>query len=1576
MWYREGTITFTQGSNTLVGAGTAWNVTANGVLPGMIVIGPDNKLYEIKRVISDTNIVLSEPYTGETQSEVPCRIITTYEGDLTQFSARFTALMSRMSADSKSMRSWLTALDEVTIEREDGTEVTVKPLIQIVNEHNENVEWYKNNTDAIDAAGDKAREAAASAAAAAESANTAGEKASQASQSASAAESSKSAAATSAGAAKTSETNAAASQKSAATSASTATTKASEAATSARDAAASKEAAKSSETSAASSASNAASSATAAGNSAKAAKTSETNARSSETAAGQSASAAAGSKTAAASSASAASTSAGQASASATAAGKSAESAASSASTATTKAGEATEQASAAAMSASAAKTSETNAKASETRAESSKTAAASSASSAASSASSASASKDEATRQASAAKGSATTASTKATEAAGSATAAAQSKSTAESAATRAETAAKRAEDIASAVALEDASTTKKGVVQLSSATNSTSETLAATPKAVKAANDNANSRVPSNRKVNGKALTADITLTPKDIGTLNSVTMSFSGGAGWFKLATVTMPQASSIVYIALIGGAGYNVGSPHQAGISELVLRAGNGNPKGITGALWKRTAVGLANFAWINTSGDTYDIYVEIGNYATSVNIHWDCTANASVSIYTSPTYSASKPSSVTDGVVYTMYSTHQKPTPLDIGALPTTGGTVSGPLSVTGGITGTLNGNASTATKLQTARSIGGVGFDGSANINLPGVNTTGNQNTTGNAATATKLQTARKISGVPFDGSTDITLTAAHVAAFARRATGSYADADGGVPWNAESGAYNVTRTGYSYILANFYTGVGSCRTLQIKAHYKNGGLFYRSSRDGYGFESGWEQVYTTGFMPQPADINAPTAAAGWLNSGNGTAFTTAQFITWLNNQGAFTNKHWIARCSWTYANNNYIDDTGCGRIDLSGSVIEVFSNKATSHYTIRVTTTTTSGHGGVNNAEFIYVYNGSDYAPGWRRSYNTRNKPTASDVGALSLSGGALTGGLTAAGEIISKSANGLRIAYGNYGFFIRNDGSNTYFMLTASGDTLGSWNGLRPIIINNTSGAVTIGNGLNVTGGINGSLNGNAATATKLQTARTIGGVSFDGSANINLPGVNIAGNQNTTGNAATATKLQTARTINGVSFDGSKNIELTPRSIGTINSATMSFSGGAGWFKLATVTMPQASSVVYISLIGGAGFNVGSPQQAGISELVLRAGNGNPKGITGALWRRTSVGFTNFAWVNTSGDTYDIYVEIGNYATGVNIQWDYTSNASVTIHTSPTYTANKPTGLTDGTVYVIYSSHIKPTAADVGALSLSGGQLNGALGIGTSSALGGNSIVLGDNDTGFKQNGDGILDVYANSAHVFRFVNGTLQSLKPLSVTGDITSSAWVYANRFSINSGSGAWIDMRNQNVIFGRNAVSTSSAQALLRQDHADRKFFLGGLGNSQFGFYMINNSRTANGTDANAYLQNDGTWVCGGNGSFNDVYIRSDRRSKRNIRKIERALDKLDRIEGVLYEIQVCDRYEQSGGLIAQDVQNVQPELVTVDHNDQSGEPRLRLNYNGVIGMLVEAVKELREEVRELKAKM
>ncbi|SQW75592.1 phage tail fiber protein [Escherichia coli] len=119
--------------------------------------------------------------------------------------------------------------------------------------------------------------------------------------------------------------------------------------------------------------------------------------------------------------------------------------------------------------------------------------------------------------------------------------------------------------------------------------------------------------------------------------------------------------------------------------------------------------------------------------------------------------------------------------------------------------------------------------------------------------------------------------------------------------------------------------------------------------------------------------------------------------------------------------------------------------------------------------------------------------------------------------------------------------------------------------------------------------------------------------------------------------------------------------------------------------------------------------------------------------------------------------------------------------------------------------------------------------------------------------------------------------------------LDVTGDITTNAWVYANRFAINSSNGMWIQMRDNNAIFGKNIVNTDSAQALLRQDHADRKFMIGGLGNKQFGIYMINNSRTANGTDGQAYMDNNGNWLCGsqvipGNyGNFDSRYVKDVR---------------------------------------------------------------------------------------------
>lgn len=687
-----------------------------------------------------------------------------------------------------------------------------------------------------------------------------------------------------------------------------------------------------------------------------------------------------------------------------------------------------------------------------------------------------------------------------------------------------------------------------------------------------------------------------------------------------------------------------------------------------------------------------------------------------------------------------------------------------------------GLAGELTGNASTATKLQTARRIGGVAFDGSGDVNLPGVNQQGNQNTTGNAATATKLQTARNINGVKFDGSGDI----------------------------------------------NINTLVGRGRVTALTG----------SNKGTPGIQM--YEVYNNGY---------PTAYGNLLHLGGASALGEGELLI-----------------GW-------------------------------------------SGTSGAHAPVFIRSRRDTADAPwsDWAQVYTARDSiPGVNATGNQDTTGNAAT-------------ATKLKTA--------RRIGGITF---DGTGDI-------------NLPGVNQQGN-QNTTG--------NAATATKLQTARSIGGVAFDGTKDISLPGVNQTGNQSTTGNAATATKLQTARTINGIAFDGTRNISLGPADIGCPASPT-------GWLE----TGADGAAITTAQLV------------------TLLQNNG---------------AFTTKSWVARCAWAYAASASIPHSETGcgviplagavIEVISNSANNYTIRI-TTPTTTSVGGALTNAEFIYVnngdayspgwrrAYNTKNKPTAADVGALPLSGGQLNGALGIGTTNALGGNSIVLGDNDTGLKQNGDGVLDVYANNAHVLRFTSGAVQSNKPVNVTGDIKTNAWVYANRYSINSNSGSWISMRDHNVIFGLNKVGTSSAQALLRQDHADRKYFVGGLGNSQFGFYMINNSRTENGTDANAYLQNDGTWVCGGNGNFNDVYIRSDARLKSNFSPITNALEKVKKLSGLIYDKKEnfkSTNVHREAGVVAQTLQKVLPEAVST-YKDANGEDVLTVSNSAQIALLIEAIKELAE---------
>ncbi|EEW6573930.1 phage tail protein [Escherichia coli] len=374
--------------------------------------------------------------------------------------------------------------------------------------------------------------------------------------------------------------------------------------------------------------------------------------------------------------------------------------------------------------------------------------------------------------------------------------------------------------------------------------------------------------------------------------------------------------------------------------------------------------------------------------------------------------------------------------------------------------------------------------------------------------------------------------------------------------------------------------------------------------------------------------------------------------------------------------------------------------------------------------------------------------------------------------------------------------------------------------------------------------------SLSGNAATATKLASSINIGGVSFDGSADIDLPGVNTKGNQDTTGNAATATKLQTACTINGISFDGSKNIELTAENLNlqeTVNKAD------------------NAVQKTGDSLSGGLTFE---------NDSILAW-------IRNTDWAK--IGFKNDADSDT--DSY-MWFETGDNG---NEYFKWRSKQSTTTKDL----MNLKWDALSVLVKALFSSEVK--ISTVNALRIFNSSF-GAIFRRSEECL--HIIPTRENEG---ENGDiGPLRPFTINLRTGRISMG-----HGLDVTGDITTNSWVYANRFAINSGSTSWIDMRNQNVIFGRNAVSTSSAQALLRQDHAERKFFVGGLGNYQFGFYMINNSRTANGTDGQAYMDNNGNWLCGaqvipGNyGNFDSRYVRDVRLGTRVVQTMQK---------GVMYE--------------------------------------------------------------------
>ncbi|MEY6749428.1 phage tail protein [Escherichia coli] len=473
----------------------------------------------------------------------------------------------------------------------------------------------------------------------------------------------------------------------------------------------------------------------------------------------------------------------------------------------------------------------------------------------------------------------------------------------------------------------------------------------------------------------------------------------------------------------------------------------------------------------------------------------------------------------------------------------------------------------VGNNAATAAKLATARTIGGVSFDGSANIDLPGVNKAGTQNTSGNAASATKLQTARRIGGVAFDGTADIALPGVN-ATGNQNTTGNAATATklktaitiGGVSFD---GSANINLPGVN-AAGNQSTSGNAGSATKLQTARTIGGVSFDGTAN--------------------IDLPGVNKAGNQSTSGNAATATKLQTARRINGV-AFD-----------------------GTTDISFS-INVLASKG------RVTALANATQGSNTGIQMYEAYNN-----GYPTAYgNVVHLKGASSVGEGEiLIGWSGTSGAHAPAYLRSRR-DATDAKWSEWAQIYTSKDSIPGVNTTGNQNTTGNAASATKLQTARTIGGVSFDGTANISlPGVNAAGNqdttGNAATATKLKTARTIGGVSFDGSANINLPGVNAAGNQNTSGNAATATKLQTARTINGKPFDGTANITLAAKDLGLADS-----SGYVGrllnmrvFTSSGTYTPTQGTKRIRVTITGGGGGG-GGCQAYSNSETFFGAGGG---------------------------------------------------------------------------------------------------------------------------------------------------------------------------------------------------------------------------------------------------------------------------------------------------------------------------------------------------------------------------
>ncbi|UGO56562.1 putative long tail fiber distal subunit [Escherichia phage JLBYU22] len=477
--------------------------------------------------------------------------------------------------------------------------------------------------------------------------------------------------------------------------------------------------------------------------------------------------------------------------------------------------------------------------------------------------------------------------------------------------------------------------------------------------------------------------------------------------------------------------------------------------------------------------------------------------------------------------------------------------------------------------------------------------------------------------------------------------------------------------------------------------------------------------------------------------------------------------------------------------------------------------------------------------------------------------------------------------------------------------------------------------------------------------------------------------------------------------------------------------VNSGFITYGATSGWYKFATVTMPQSTSTVFFKIVGGSGFNSGLFTQCNIAEIVLRTSNERPADLNAALYTRTiGAAFKDIAVNNVSGDTYDIYVSAGTYCNQLACEWSCTENATVSVIGINSSTQSPVDALPDTAVNG-QVANVLNNLVDRGKVKRYEADSEIAINSQTGIRIRSNSDKTGSVATMLRNDGGSfyILFTDKNATDGAATVNGDWNSKRPFAInltTGKVmmnngiaVRSAALFYNSINVKDNGSINFDKSGANPrnmrIFHAGDASRGN-----RIEIADETNYIAYFEKTPGGAnrFVVNNATVAGVNQMNSFGININNALGGNSIAFGDndtgikqngdglldiyangvqtfrfqngdlysykninapnVYTRSDIRLKSNFKPIENALDKVEKLNGVIYdkaEYIGGEAIETEAGIVAQTLQDVLPEAVR-ETEDSKGNKILTVSSQAQIALLVEAVKTLSSRVKELESKL